>query len=49
MVISVTVSASDLPARRKKGTPPQRGESKSSRKAPKVSVSESGATPVTDR
>ena len=49
MVISVTVSAMDLPARRKNGTPPQRGESKSTRNAPKVSVSDSGATPGTER
>ena len=42
MVISVPVSAMALPARRKNGTPPHRGESKSTRNAPKVSVSESG-------
>ncbi|CAB4324523.1 unannotated protein [freshwater metagenome] len=49
MVISVTVSASALPARRKNGTPLQRGESISSRNAANVSVSEFGATPATSR
>ena len=46
---SVTFASMHLPARMKKGTPAQRQLSTNSRRAKKVSVVESGATPSTSR